>query len=146
MSSKFQKTLTLIAIYALSTIFFWSAFNQLLVPSRAVPLGQVLVHIVEDEIKCNPDPNGICRAHIYLDNNSQIKLVGLEGRINYQSGLEFDQFATDTICLNNSLDLDVELKSQNDEANKLVDFTFGTLKPDSDLKTSGCVRAIYFRP
>ena len=145
MSYKSQKLAVLGVIFLLSTFFFWAALNRMLIPSTATA-NQIKVFLVEDSIKCNPDPTGVCRLHLFIDNNSPAKIIGLSGKIKYSDGLFFNKFTVDTICSAKDVGLDMELKVKPDEANKLVNFSFGSLRKDDQLQISGCVKTIFFKP
>ena len=145
MTYKSQKLTILGLIFVLSTFFFWAALNRMLIPSTATA-NQIKVFLLEDSIKCNPDPTGVCRLHLFIDNTTVAKIIGLSGKINYSEGLFFNKFTVDTICSAKDVGLDMELKVKPDEEKKLVNFSFGSLRKDDQLQTTGCVKTIFFKP
>jgi len=132
-------------VFVLSVIFFWLAINQYLLPSNA-QLGsnlQIVPHATN--IECNP--KGECYLHILASTETQNGVAGVTGQVRYGDLLEPVRVDLKGVCAQSTLGLTEPLQFNDDKTNKVVTFSVGTLKADSELKGgNGCVTTLVFKP
>lgn len=126
------KLIILAGVFILSTIFFWAAINQLLLPSRAQQGGKVSVFLFEDAISCNPQ--GVCIVHPYMNSDQGAGVSGIQGVVSYPTGFSFIGAGADSSC---TTPLDTQLQLKDEPNSHTVSFAFVSLKKDAELPSGG---------
>lgn len=130
-------------VFVLSTVFFWLAINEYLLPSRA-QLGsnmQIVPHATD--ITCNP--GGECFLHILGSVDPENAVAGVSGAILYGEGIQPVRLQKVGICADSSLGLDTELQNENNPSAQILRFSLGALKKNEDLKGgNGCITSFVF--
>ncbi len=139
MNSK-PKLFLLIGVFVLSTIFFFAAINQMLIPSRAAGEKRLSAFIFEPSVQCNP--GSTCTISIYASSDQDNGISGITGQIIYSENLNFVSSAgTNGI-------LETELMVRDDAVKHAVKFSYVSLKKDADLKSGGPhkITTLTFKP
>ncbi|MBP9797994.1 hypothetical protein KBC70_02505 [Candidatus Woesebacteria bacterium] len=132
-------------VFVLSVIFFWLAINQYLLPSSAQLDSNLQIVPHATNIECHP--KGECYVHILGSTETQNGVAGVTGQVKYGDFLEPVRVDMKGVCAQSSLGLTEPLQFNDDKATKIVTFSVGSLKADSELKGgNGCLTTLVFKP
>lgn len=132
-------------VFVLSTLFFWMALNNVLIPSKAQLDTNLKIFVSEKQIACNM--NGVCLAYLFGSTNEGVGVSAVQGGMKVSDNLEVVGLLKDTFCNNASFNLDTELGFSFDSASRSAKFALGALRGDAQL-VSGvkCITGIILKP
>jgi hypothetical protein len=135
-------------IFILSTLFFWSAINSALQPSKAQTAVNFKVFFLDKTMECNK--NGLCLAYLYGSSNPGVKIAGVQGSISFSPVIEPIAMIQDSKCAADSFKLDRQLdfkKTTLSTGEEVVTFAMGSVKKDADLvEGNHCIGAVLLQP
>ncbi len=135
-------------IFILSTLFFWSALNSALKPSKAQTPTNFKVFFLDKTMECNK--NGLCLAYLYGSSTPGVKIAGVQGSIAFSPVIEPIAMIQDEKCKLDSFKLDKTIdfkKTTLSTGEEVVTFALGTTKNDADLvEGNHCIGAVILQP
>lgn len=135
-------------IFILSTLFFWSALNSALKPSKAQTPTNFKVFFLDKTMECNK--NGLCLAYLYGSSVPGVKIAGVQGSMTFSPIIEPIGIIQDEKCKLDSFKLDKTIdfkKTTSSSGEEIVTFALGTTKNDADLvEGNHCIAAVILQP
>jgi hypothetical protein len=139
------RTLLIILILLLSSVFFLTLINRVLYPSKAQSATKVNIFINEKTLECNI--KGICIAHIFGATTAGNKLAGVQGQFTFSENLEVVAAYKDDFCNQASFGFGDPLNFAVNPTTHIVDMALGALKSNDQL-TDGtkCITGVILKP
>lgn len=136
-------------VFILSTLVFWAALNQTLIPLKAQQATNFRIFFLDRDIECNV--NGLCLAYLYGSSDQGVKIAGVQGTISFSENLDILGMIQDDKCAQDSFGFDRNpldfQRTQNAGQRNVAKFAIGANKPDSELvEGNHCIAALIVQP